>query len=78
MRTMWEVGDVRLPLISASHLLQRRLNLVLDENAMTRCKNGDVIPLEKCDSLFALLLCVPDLGFARQGWTRTVARREEL
>ena len=47
MNTTREVADVRKPLISASHLLQRGHKLVLDEKPRIQCKNGDIVPLER-------------------------------
>ena len=38
--TTWEVADVPKPLISASRLLERGHNLVLDEKPKIQCKNS--------------------------------------
>ena len=66
MNTTWEVADVRKPLISASRLLERGHKLVLDEKPRTQCKNGDIIPLERTGSLFAVRLWIPK-GFSQAG-----------
>ena len=66
MNTTWEVADVRKPLISASRLLERGHKLVLDEKPRIQCKNGDIIPLERTRSLFAVRLWIPK-GFHKQG-----------
>ena len=50
MNTTREVADVRKPLISASHLLQRGHKLVLDEKPRIQCKNGDIVPLQRTGS----------------------------
>ena len=66
MNTTWEVADVRKPLISACRLLERGHKLVLDEKPRIQCKNGDIIPLERTGSLFAVRLWIPK-GFHGQG-----------
>ena len=56
MNTFWKVEDVCKPLVSASRLLERGHKLVLDEKPRILCKNGDIIPLERTGSLFAVRL----------------------
>ena len=66
MNTIWEVADVRKPVISASRLLERAHKLVLDEKPRIQCKNGDTNPLERTGSLFGVRLWIPK-SFHRQG-----------
>ena len=66
MNTTWEVADVRKPLISASRLLEVRHKLVLDEKSRTQCKNGDILALEGCGSLFAVRLWIPEVDMKRK------------
>ena len=67
MNTRWEVADVRKPLISAARVLEKGHRLVLDDNPRMLCKDGNVIPLERHGSLFAVRLWVSRPGFTRQG-----------
>ena len=64
MNTFWKVEDVCKPLVSASRLLERGHKLVLDEKPRIQCKNGDIIPLERTGSLFAVRFWIPT-GFHR-------------
>ena len=59
MNTTWEVADVRMPVISASRLLERGHKLVLDEKPRIQYKNEDTVPLERTGSLFAVRLWIP-------------------
>ena len=77
MNTTWDVGGVREPSISASRLLERGRKLVLVEKPRIQRKNGDIIALERCGSLFAVRCGSPTffLGKAeREARRRRLAR----
>ena len=74
--TTWDVADLRKPLTSASRLCEGGHKLVLDEIPRNQCTNGDTIALERCGSLFAVRLWIPEcFSLARLNADRNMKKK---